>query len=438
MRYLLTLILALSFSVQLLAQQPNAVDANARVGELINRSDYLTLSKELPALRAKVAKPLLALADALVAHHEGRFGDSNKAIDKVCEFAPELGSGVVFGMQNLSIINHLASENYKAGAEVVKMLLQLLPEGEAADENRRNLESMMRWFTALSPKEAVVVERPKQDVTVPVEIRKLGNGEHLVVDVKVGDKTEAFVFDTGCGNSNFISTAAAKRLGVEIVAEDIIVRGVGEGYAKLGYLPQMQIGDVIIYNATFCVVDNIMPENAEVEGMCEAVLGTHIIRKLGEIRFEREQSRFVLPEQESAAPEQRNLFFDSNYYIWCNDTDQRIVMHLDTGNNRTCLSSKYFERFRERVEKEGSPVERSRSGGFGGVEWCDVRFMPKIEFEVGGQKLQLKNVSVNMPTHYEDGSPYIEQYDGVVGVDFLTASKVVTFDLNRMFYRIDK
>ena len=60
MRYLLTLILALSFSVQLLAQQPNAVDANARVGELINRSDYLTLSEELPALRAKVAKPLLA------------------------------------------------------------------------------------------------------------------------------------------------------------------------------------------------------------------------------------------------------------------------------------------------------------------------------------------------------------------------------------------
>ena len=113
-------------------------------------------------------------------------------------------------------------------------------------------------------------------------------------------------------------------------------------------------------------------------------------------------------------------------------------MHFDTGNNRTCLSSKYFERFRERVEKEGSPVERSRSGGFGGVEWCDVRFMPKIEFEVGDQKLQLKNVSVNMPTHYEDGSPYIEQYDGVVGVDFLTASKVVTFDLNRMFYRIDK
>ena len=438
MRYLLTLILALSVFVQLFAQQPNAVNPNARVGELINRSDYLTLSEELPALRAEVAKPLLALADALVAHHEGRFEDSNKAIDTVCEFAPQLGSGVVFGMQNLSLINHLASENYKAGAEVVKMLLQLLPEGEAANENRRNLESMQRWFTALSQKEAVVVERPKQDAVIPVEVREVGKGAHLVIDVRVGDKTEKFIFDTGCSYANFISTAVAERLGVEIVAEDIIVRGVGNGYAKLGYLPKMQIGDVTICNATFLVVDEFVPENAEVEGLCEAALGTHIIRKLGEIRFERERSCFVLPAQESVAPKPRNLFFDSQYYIWCNDTGERVVMHFDTGNNKTSLSSKYYERFKERVEQEGSEVERSRSGGFGGVVWCDIRFMPKIEFEVGGKKLQLKMVSVNMPTYYEDGTPYVEQYDGVVGVDFLTASRVVTFDLNRMFYRIDK
>ena len=438
MRYLLTLILALSFSVRLAAQQPNAVDANARVGELINRSDYLTLSEELPALRAKVAKPLLALADALVAHHEGRFDDSNKAIDKVCEFAPELGSDVIFGMQNISLINNLASENYKAGAEVVKMLLQLLPEGEAAEENRRNLESMMRWFTALSPKEAVVVERPKQDVIVPVEIRKLGNGEHLVVDAKVGNHTEDFIFDTGCGNSNFISTAAAKRLGVEIVAEDIIVRGVGEGYAKLGYLPEMHIGDVTIRNATFYVVDKLLPDGVEVEGLCEAALGTHIIRKMGEIRFEREQSRFVLPAQESAAPAERNIFFDSQYYIWCKEGNERIVMQFDTGNTKTRLSSRYYNRFQQRVEQNGGEVTRSRSAGFGGVELCDVLTLPAVEFKVGGQALQLSTVTVALPMLYEDGTPFIEQYDGAAGADLMNAAAVVTFDLKRMFFRIDK
>ena len=420
------------------AQSLSAEQANARVGELISVSDYVTLAAELPALRSIVIEPLLALSDALVAYNEGRFEDSNKAIEQVYEFAPELGNEVVFGMQNISLVNYLSTENYKAAAEVVEMLMKLFPDDVPADDNRRNLESMLRWFTALSQKEAVVVERPKRDVVIPVEAREMGDGEHLVVDVKVGDKVEKFIFDTGCGNSNLVSAAAAERLGVEIVAEDIIIRGISEGYAKLGYLPQMQIGDVTIRNATFYVVENLVPENAEVEGLCEAVLGTHVIRKLGEVRYERKANRFVLPVQESAAPKQRNLIFDSQYYICCNDGGERVAMHFDTGSTKTQLSSKYYIRFQQRIEAEGGEVERSRSGGFGGVAWCDIRTMPKIEFEVDDKKLQLKNVAVNMPTQYEDGTPYIEQYDGVVGADFVTARDVVTFDLNRMFFRIDR
>ena len=78
-------------------------------------------------------------------------------------------------------------------------------------------------------------------------------------------------------NANFISTTAAERLGVEIIADDILIRGVEEGYAKLGVLPEMHIGDVVIRNTTFFVADNIVPENVEVEGLCEAVLGPHVI-----------------------------------------------------------------------------------------------------------------------------------------------------------------
>ena len=438
MRYLLTISFVLALLFQSYAQQPAEGDATARVGELINSTDYITLSQELPALRAKVSKPILALADALVAHHEGRFEDSNRAIDKVGEFAPELGGEVILGMQNLSLINHLAAENYKAGLEMVQVLLSLLPNDASADESRRELESTMRWLAALSSKEAVVVERPKEDVIIPVEVRDVGDGKHLVVDVKVGDKAEAFIFDTGCGNSNIISSAVAERLGVEIVAEDIIIRGFGEGYAKLGYLPEMHIGDVTIRNATFYVVDKLLPEGVDVEGLCEAALGTHIIRKMGEIRFEREQSRFVLPAQESAAPAERNIFFDSQYYIWCKEGDERIVMQFDTGNTKPRLSSRYYNRFQQRVEQDGGEVTRSRSAGFGGVELCDVLTLPTVEFKVGGQALQLSTVTVALPMLYEDGTPFIEQYDGAAGADLMNAAAVVTFDLKRMFFRIDK
>lgn len=439
MRILSTLILVLCATVGVYAQQPSAGNANARVGELINTSEYITLSRELPSLRDKLSKPLLALADAITAYHEGRFEDSNRAIDKVGEFAPELGGEVIFGMQNLALVNFLSLEDYKSALGIVQLLLLSLPEDDSAHDSRRNLESMSRWFSAMTTRPTVEVERPKSDVVIPVEIRKMGEGEHIIVDVKVGDNVEDFIFDTGCMNANFISTTAAERLGVEIIADDILIRGVEEGYAKLGVLPEMHIGDVVIRNTTFFVADNIVPENVEVEGLCEAVLGTHVIRKLGEVRFERGDERLVLPAEESAAPAERNLFFDSQYYICCQEEGQeRVVMQFDTGNTKTILSSRYYNRFQQRVEQNGGEVERSRSGGFGGVEWRDTRTMPEAEFVVGTTALQLKKVAVNMPIKYEDGEPFVEQYDGVAGVDLLSATDVVTFDLKRMFYRVDK
>lgn len=439
MRILSTLILVLCTTVGVYAQQPSAGNANARVGELINTSEYITLSRELPSLRDKLSKPLLALADAITAYHEGRFEDSNRAIDKVGEFAPELGGEVIFGMQNLALVNFLSLEDYKSALGIVQLLLLSLPEDDSAYDSRRNLESMSRWFSAMTTRPTVEVERPKSDVVIPVEIRKMGEGEHIIVDVKVGDNVEDFIFDTGCMNANFISTTAAERLGVEIIADDILIRGVEEGYAKLGVLPEMHIGDVVIRNTTFFVADNIVPENVEVEGLCEAVLGTHVIRKLGEVRFERGDERLVLPAEESAAPAERNLFFDSQYYICCQEEGQeRVVMQFDTGNTKTILSSRYYNRFQQRVEQNGGEVERSRSGGFGGVEWRDIRTMPEVEFVVGTTALRLKKVAVNMPIKYEDGEPFVEQYDGVAGVDLLSATDVVTFDLKRMFYRVDK
>ena len=146
--------LLLSLSVLLVglcaqAQTISPEQANARVGELLNASDYITLSAELPALRSMVTKPLLALSDALVAHCEGRFEDSNKAIDEVFEFAPELGGEVVFGMTNYALINHLCLENYAEGKALVLQMLSTLPDDTSTESSREGLQSLDRWMSAM-------------------------------------------------------------------------------------------------------------------------------------------------------------------------------------------------------------------------------------------------------------------------------------------------
>ena len=441
MRIILTILLVLFPTLWVGAQEQSAQNANQRVAELINSSDLVALSGELPSLRGQVVKPLQALADALVAYHEGRHEDSNKAIAELSEYAPELGSEVVFNMLQLSVYNYLMSENYAEGAQIVDLILQTLPEGDSTAESRESLEATQRWMSALAAKDKVTILRPQTDVSVPFEIREMGQGEHIIVRLSTngGQVQQEAIFDTGCSFANFISTKAAERMGVEIVAEDIIVRGFGKGYARLGILPEAKLGDVTIKNMTFLVVDKLVPDNVQVDGMCDMVLGTHVIRKLGEIRIEVQDKLLLLPQEQSVAPQRRNLFFNAGqYYLLCRDGEEQLTLHFDTGNVKTQLSSKYFTRFQSKVEAEGGEVERSRSGGFGGVKWCDVRTLPKVKLEVERETLKLDSIAVNLPTNYEDGELFVEEYDGSAGVDFITSAQRVTLDLKRMFFRIDK
>ena len=434
MRNFLLILIALIVGAVAQAQTPTPEQANTRVAELLNTADYVTLATELPAVREVVIKPLLALADALVAHCEGRFEDSNRAIEEVARYPKELGQGTIFGMSNYALINYLCIENYSQGAEVAKQLLATLPDTDNAEASRQGLLSLLRWMQALTEREKVEIVRPSRDVAIPVERRSIGRGEHLIVKATINGVREDFIFDTGCSHANFISREVAERLGVEIVADSIITQGVGgAGYVQLGVLPEMRIGDVVIKNPTFLVAEHFIPEQVEVEGMCEAVLGTHIIRKLGELRYECNAERFVLPIT-SRVPAERNLVCDNGtYYLVCHHAGERLRLHFDTGNVKSELSSRYFSRFQSRVEAEGGDMERSLSGGFGGVVWRDVRTMPRVELQVGGKSITLNNVAVDMPNETPQ-----ENYDGSVGVDLLTASDVVTFDLNKMFYRIDK
>lgn len=441
MRIILTILLVLFPTLWVGAQEQSAQNANQRVAELINSSDLVALSCELPSLRGQVVKPLQALADALVAYHEGRHEHSNKAIAELSEYAPELGSEVVFNMLQLSVYNYLMSENYAEGAQIVDLILQTLPEGDSTAESRESLEATQRWMSALAAKDKVEILRPQVDVSVPFEIREMGRGEHIIVRLSTngGQVQQEAIFDTGCSFANFISTKAAERMGVEIVAEDIIVRGFGKGYARLGILPEAKLGDVTIKNMTFLVVDKLVPDNVQVDGMCDMVLGTHVIRKLGEIRIEVQDKLLLLPQEQSVAPQRRNLFFNAGqYYLLCRDGEEQLTLHFDTGNVKTQLSSKYFTRFQSKVEAEGGEVERSRSGGFGGVKWCDVRTLPKVKLEVERETLKLDSIAVNLPTNYEDGELFVEEYDGSAGVDFITSAQRVTLDLKRMFFRIDK
>ena len=141
----------------------------------------------------------------------------------------------------------------------------------------------------------------------------------------------------------------------------------------------------------------------------------------------------VLPAGSGTTVERNIVCDNGTYYLVCAQAGEQLLLHFDTGNVKCQLSSRYFARFQSHVETEGGDVERSRSGGFGGVVWNDVRTLPRVELQVGSKSVTLHQVAVDMT----DGSALMN-YDGAVGVDLLTASERVSFDLEKMYYRIDR
>lgn len=398
--------------------------ANNEVNDYISRGDYVTLSRELPALRELIVPHLLKLADAFVAYSEGRHTESNQHIAELEQYRKELGDGVITAMQNIAYYNALAVEDYAAASRYLATLI------ETAPEQRATLEAFKGWMDALADRKPVVIKSTKRKNSFPIECRPMGDGLHLMVEAQVGRESVEMIFDTGCCNANCITAEAAERLGVKILVDSLPLGGVGgTTYAKVGVLPKMKVGDVVVKNPTFFIVENIV-DNPAVKKV-EAVLGTHIIRAMGEMRIDLEHNIVTLPAEQSE-PQSRNLsFHQGNYGIAFSYEAMPLVAHLDTGRVKSDLSQRFYVYFRAMVDSvAGERIKSSRSGIGGSREYEIVR-LPQITLNVADRAVNFGNVDVITAGHSS-------AWDGVMGADLLKGAGTTTLNLKEMYFRIDK
>ncbi|MBR6559608.1 MAG: hypothetical protein IKT75_00440, partial [Alistipes sp.] len=220
-RLLITFALLLCITSVWAQREVTPQQANDEVNDYISRGDYVTLSRELPALREMIVPHLLKLADAFVAYSEGRHEESNQHIAELEQYRKELGDGVIITMQNIAYYNALAVEDYAAASRYLATLI------EAAPSQRATLEAFKGWMDALAERKPVAVKTTKRKNSFPVECRPVGDGLHLMVEATVGRESVDMIFDTGCCNANCITAEAAERLGVKILVDSLPLGGVG-------------------------------------------------------------------------------------------------------------------------------------------------------------------------------------------------------------------
>lgn len=406
---------------------PSAAEAVSRVSALIDTGDYTALQEVLPAVRDSLPRSLALLSDALAAYHGGRFAESNRAIAGLDEYAEELGAEILLGMQSIAVYNFRALNDYAGACRTLRRIIGLLPADAAGV--RLSLETFERWMSALAEWPVTTIRRPAEECVIPVEIRKVGRGEHLLVEAKMNGITEPFIFDTGCSGSNFISRSAASRLGIRIVADSVPVTGMTTSFTEIGVADSLCIGDILVLNPTFLIASSISDKDEE--GLADAVLGSDIIRALGEVRIEAGKGRIVLPAHPSTKPVSQNLGFDSGqYHLFCTQNGERLRFHFDTGNVKSTLSSVYYDKHRCQIRRTGRRTT-STQGGFGGIRKIKVRTLPHITLCCGTRPVTLRDITVTLRGKSMDAEHGNE--DGSLGVDFLTSCNAVTIDLGRMF-----
>lgn len=399
--------------------------ANDRVSGYISEGNYSALGRELPALREAIVPQLLQLADALVAYYEGRHAESNALIDGLEQYRDELGAGVITSMQNIAYYNALALEEYAKAGEYLKAVAQ------SGDETQRQtIAYFQKWMDAMAGQKVVNIKPSKRDRGFAISSSKVGNGSLFTAKSVVGRQSVDMIFDTGCCYANCITAEAAERLGVKVVHDKLPVNGVaGNIYAKVGILPKMKIGNVVVKNASFFIMDKIV-DDASVEKM-DAILGTHILRAMGEMQIDTQVGKVVLPAQRSEAPEHRNLSFHTgNYGIEIAYRGVPMVAHLDTGAGLSHLSNRFYNQYRVDIESAAASRSKIRRSGVGGSEQVEVMSVPGLAFDIAGRTIVFNPINV-----YTNGAE--SAWYGVMGADFLLGAGRVTLDLEKMYLRIE-
>jgi len=123
----------------------------------------------------------------------------------------------------------------------------------------------------------------------------------------------------------------------------------------------------------------------------DGILGFQVITQFKEVHIFQGGEFTILP---TSTPSQlNNLAFDgSTTVISAISDNDTISFHLDTGATGTEFYGNYFKRFKTRIINNGR-LETVESGGVGGNIETQVYILPNVNFEIGGKKIELREIA---------------------------------------------
>lgn len=424
-----------------------AQNADVRIGQLINESNWFELEHELKTAPADSISPFLRQLATAMAHHYFNRPDSACTVlaDLLNNHQQELGdqtmSTVILLSTNLARIGH-----YNDAADLLQNLYDQLTAMRTDSTLTEPYKAQAQQYRALAACGSFYQPLHESDeYHIPMVIDD-NDGQHSIeMDGSINGKEGHFLFDTGAGG-NLITPKLAKEYELRSLDTDITVAGVG-GLKEGGYAiaDTLRIGGLTWLNVPFAVIDT-QTGHEEADKYNEKfqlppVIGLPVMFCMQEILLDFAHRELVVPAIPTRNPfAKSNLLRTDTEGLQLKTTDEtgnHVYFHFDTGCYYTYMQPTWYKRHKKEVDSAGVP-DSLRMAGIGGVSITRTYKLPHMKIRIGNGTTMIDSVNVNTgidlhtrqlkTTSFSDGAE-----DGVIGLNALEKFSKVIINLKDMY-----
>ena len=409
-----------------------AQEADEKIGNLINQTDWFALADEYPKLKDEVQSEMLKhLSEAMIGFYFNQPQNAIQAIDwLVVNAQKELGFSSTSNLVLIKSIMLFEQGFYAEGADNLSSFLAQTSEHiDPKDFPAHNM--LLEMCDKIRNEARPEVIRPNKDVEIPISIEKSVRGQLIYVPVNINGNEHKFIFDTGA-SSTFVSERFANEVGLRVTDESFNINGVESGSGKRGTIDSILIGDIIFKNPLILI--GMPNETTDTIVQIDAVLGLDFIKRIVETQIYPEEKKIVFPLKKTELPLfGRNLLVaNMQPYLKAYSKTDTLILHFDTAGETTDLSNVYYKKHKEELDKIGNR-KTVRRGGYGGIKYIDSYQIPKFSLTVGDFNFELTAVDVL----FENPFTFLSGADGSLGTDFITSFKKVIINFDEMFVKVE-
>lgn len=342
-----------------------AQNADIRIGQLVNESNWFELEQALKETPAGSVSPFLRQLAASMTHHYFNRPDSACAVlyDLLSNHQQELGD-YTMNMVLLYSVNLARTGHYNDAADLLQNLYNQLAAMGMDSIQIAPYRSQAQQYLALSACGSFYRPLHKPgEYHIPMVIENKGGQHSIEMDGSINGKEGRFLFDTGAGG-NLITPKLAKEYGLRFLDTDITVAGIGGlKQGEYAIADTLRIGGMTWVNVPFAVIDT-HTGHEEADKFNEKyqlppVIGLPVMLCMQEIQLDFARRELVIPAIPTPNPLGRsNLIRTDTEGLQLKTADESgypVYLHFDTGSYYTWSQSGTTDTVK-RWMQQGCPI----------------------------------------------------------------------------------